>query len=138
MPPGDLFPEILYHNFITTSTVVLRRAVLAELGRFDPTLPRAQDWDLWIRIAEHSRLVYVDQALSYLRLHGQNLDIQASDTTFEVQERVLEKAFARHPELDERVRRTALAYYRFRCGMRCYAGFDLPKARRLFLQALRR
>lgn len=46
-----------------TSTVMARRACLERVGRFDPSLPSRQDYDLWIRITEHYRVDFVDEIL---------------------------------------------------------------------------
>jgi glycosyltransferase involved in cell wall biosynthesis len=50
---GDIFLPILLGNFITTSSVLLRRDVFNRVGGFceDPDLPPAEDWDLWARVA---------------------------------------------------------------------------------------
>jgi glycosyltransferase involved in cell wall biosynthesis len=50
---GDIYEVLLRGNFITTSSVLLRRDVFEQVGRFseDPILPPAEDWDLWLRVA---------------------------------------------------------------------------------------
>jgi glycosyltransferase involved in cell wall biosynthesis len=52
-PEGDISEKIIYWNLYGTSTVLLRRDTLNIVGRFDPDLTQAQDWDLWLRVAEH-------------------------------------------------------------------------------------
>lgn len=52
------------------SSAVVRRAVLDEVGRFDPTLSISSGWDLWRRIATHYRIDYVEEALVLYRQHG--------------------------------------------------------------------
>jgi glycosyltransferase involved in cell wall biosynthesis len=47
---------------IWTSTVMVRRAALGEVGAFDPSLRTGQDRDLWVRLAvEHPRIAYVQE-----------------------------------------------------------------------------
>jgi glycosyltransferase involved in cell wall biosynthesis len=51
-PPSDheqLLLRLVSDNFILTSATV-RRAVIEEVGAVDPTLPRVQDYELWLRI----------------------------------------------------------------------------------------
>lgn len=48
---GDLYRALLRRNSIPLPTLVVRRAVLDEVGAFDPTLPACEDWDLILRIA---------------------------------------------------------------------------------------
>lgn len=47
---GDPFVSLFRRNFIATSTVVALRQVLGDAGGFDPGLPAAQDYDLWLRV----------------------------------------------------------------------------------------
>lgn len=43
--------SVMRNNPFSTSAVVVRRALLREVGSFDPALPSAEDYDLWIRLA---------------------------------------------------------------------------------------
>lgn len=50
---GDLSKEILFRNYIgTTSSVMVRKSILKEVGNFDEKLKAQQDYDLWIRICQ--------------------------------------------------------------------------------------
>jgi glycosyltransferase involved in cell wall biosynthesis len=51
-PEGDIFHELLTRNFIPCGTVVFRRECLARVGLLDDSIPRIDDWDLWLRITE--------------------------------------------------------------------------------------
>ncbi|HEX6163426.1 MAG TPA: glycosyltransferase [Vicinamibacterales bacterium] len=68
---GDIFAEVLAGNVITTSSVLIRRAAFEALGGFsdDPALPPAEDWDLWIRVAERYPLRVCREPLVKYRLH---------------------------------------------------------------------
>jgi glycosyltransferase involved in cell wall biosynthesis len=49
---GQLFKILQWRNKVGgASTVMVKRAVLDEVGVFDTTLPACEDWDLWARIA---------------------------------------------------------------------------------------
>ncbi|MDO4575839.1 MAG: glycosyltransferase family A protein [Planctomycetia bacterium] len=48
---GDLFHPLLQTNFITVSSVLLRKDLYRELGGFDPAPTGCEDWDLWLRFA---------------------------------------------------------------------------------------
>jgi hypothetical protein len=52
-PQGDLFWELLGQNFIPCGSVLLRRSCLQRVGALDASVPGLDDWDLWIRLAEH-------------------------------------------------------------------------------------
>lgn len=61
---GDLSKKILLDNYIgTTSTVMLKRELLDKTGTFDNALKALQDYDLWIRCCQYSRVGCVDECL---------------------------------------------------------------------------
>lgn len=68
---GEIFEPLLLGNFITTSSVLLRRDVFESAGRFseDPLLPPAEDWDLWLRVAQSHRAAACEAALVRYRHH---------------------------------------------------------------------
>lgn len=70
---GNLKTRILIDNCIgTTSTVVLRKSVLSQSGIFDESLNALQDYDLWIRIAQHSEIEVVPEPLiNYYNYRGE-------------------------------------------------------------------
>lgn len=68
---GDVFmPLLLEGNFMTNSSVMMRRHVFERLGGFSTKLKNAEDWDLWLRIAEHHRVSYCPEPLIRYRFHG--------------------------------------------------------------------
>lgn len=67
---GCVLEKLVCGNFITTSTVVVDRAVLLESGGFDVSLRSVQDWDLWIRIASKHALGYLSEPLALYRVHA--------------------------------------------------------------------
>ncbi|MFC1878438.1 glycosyltransferase family 2 protein [Chloroflexota bacterium] len=60
---GDLRQALLRGNFITTQTALVKRECLDSAGGFDKRLARLQDWDLWLRIAQHYQFHYIDRPL---------------------------------------------------------------------------
>ncbi|PSU33113.1 glycosyltransferase family 2 protein [Photobacterium lutimaris] len=54
--PVSVFPSftpLLYaENVVGTSTVMVKKQILVEVGGFDPDLKSASDWDLWLKVAE--------------------------------------------------------------------------------------
>jgi glycosyltransferase involved in cell wall biosynthesis len=55
---------------VLTPTVLVRRALLEELGGFDETLPVASDFDLWTRLAAASPAAFVAEPLVVRRRHA--------------------------------------------------------------------
>jgi glycosyltransferase involved in cell wall biosynthesis len=65
--------SLMRNNPFSTSAVVVRRARLTEAGPFDETLPSAEDYDLWIRLAllPGIRIGFLDEPLgTYLVRSG--------------------------------------------------------------------
>lgn len=60
------FLSLYRRNTLSPSAVVVKRNLIVRSGMFDASLPSAQDYDLWLRMAMLSelRLVYIDEALS--------------------------------------------------------------------------
>ena len=61
----DHYRSIVRNNFIgTTSTVMVRRSALREIGGFDPDLTALQDYDLYIRLLRRFRTGWIDAPLT--------------------------------------------------------------------------
>jgi glycosyltransferase involved in cell wall biosynthesis len=75
-PRAEELPgSILRYNAVPggASGVLVRTALVRELGGFDPELRILADWDLWIRLALRSPLATVDRPLVAYVLHGANM-----------------------------------------------------------------
>ena len=66
-PQGDVFWELLTSNFILTNSVVARRQSLITAGLFRARYSPAEDWDLWLRMSEHSPFKAVEDAVAIYR-----------------------------------------------------------------------
>lgn len=60
LPREACYLALLRANFIGTSSVVVRREVLDDIGGFDETLASSEDIDMWLRIARSHDCGYVD------------------------------------------------------------------------------
>ena len=70
MHGGDVFTLLLGEgNFITNTSVMMRRALFETMGGFYTGLNGTEDWDLWIRIAERHEIGFVDEPLVRYRFH---------------------------------------------------------------------
>lgn len=63
---ADITPLLLRQNFISTQTLLVRATLLRDIGGFDEALPRYQDWDLALRVAEKTLFAYVPRPLAIL------------------------------------------------------------------------
>ncbi|MGE5310600.1 MAG: glycosyltransferase family 2 protein [Nitrospirota bacterium] len=50
-PSGDIFRRSLGLCLVSPSAVMIRRELFDRVGYFDETLPMAEDYDLWLRVA---------------------------------------------------------------------------------------
>jgi glycosyltransferase involved in cell wall biosynthesis len=57
---GDIFAELLKDSFISTQTMVIQKDKFAEIGGFDASLLRYQDWDLALRLADQYRVQHLN------------------------------------------------------------------------------
>lgn len=62
-PRGEAHSALLEKNFIGTPTIVARRACYERCGGFDEALPRFQDWDWVVRVAEQFSIDHIDEPL---------------------------------------------------------------------------
>ena len=60
---GNIFFHCLPRCVMSPSSVVLHRSLFDEVGMFDETLPVCEDYDLWLRIASQTRVLYVPEKL---------------------------------------------------------------------------
>lgn len=77
--PQTIGRSILENCWIAApSTVMVRTAVLRELGGFDERFGSAADWDLWVRLAQRPAAASQDVLLAYVE-HENNMLAGASD-----------------------------------------------------------
>jgi glycosyltransferase involved in cell wall biosynthesis len=130
-PPGPLLAALVRNNFVYSSSVLVRRSLLAEHGAFDPDpeLYGSPDYELWLRLAPVTPFVYVGEPLLLYRVHAGQMTADWARTC-----RGTLAALERQPELAHEVDRTVLDR---RLGMlRMYARAP-GRGRRELLRALR-
>lgn len=71
---GQISGKLSRSNCIvgSASSVMIRRECFAAAGLFDESLRTAEDWDMWLRIAEHYDYDFVDEPLVHIRRHSEN------------------------------------------------------------------
>lgn len=65
---GDVFAQMLAGNFVAATTLLFRREAILAVEGFRKGMPRAQDWELLIRLAKRFHFSVVNEPLanSYL------------------------------------------------------------------------
>ena len=95
---GDIFNELFYRNFIPFMTVVIRKEVLNKVGMFNPKYEIAEEYDLFLRIAEYYPIDFVEESLAKYRIHDGNF---SKDVKLTVDEnlRIMNYWLDKRPEL---------------------------------------
>jgi len=74
---GDVFEPLLLGNFITLSSVLIRKSWFDRLGGFSEAQVGVQDWDLWLRFAAEGGVVrLLREPLTSYRFHDQQMSSQ--------------------------------------------------------------
>ena len=71
-PSGDIFRDLLSRYFICPPTMMIKRAVLEELGGYDETLAY-EDFDFWIRSARSWKYFFLQDITTKRRVHSHSL-----------------------------------------------------------------
>ncbi len=72
---GEVTAALIADNFITNSTVVMRRTALEQVGGFDtdPGLVSVEDYDLWLRLSLIGLFAVVPEVMVQRRVHEANI-----------------------------------------------------------------
>lgn len=73
-PEGEIFDQLMVRNVVgPTSAFVIKRECFARVGGFDESLPSAQDYDMWLRLAKHYRFKRIPEPLVIYYWHGDQI-----------------------------------------------------------------
>jgi glycosyltransferase involved in cell wall biosynthesis len=136
---GLVLERLIRYNFITLSTVLMRRAAMEFAGEMNPSLWFAEDWYYWLRVASRFPIEFVDEVL--VRYQRSAVSLSHGTGLETIAERNMEMfalAFA-DPDLQPR-----LAPLRAEAHRRAYANYasmaleelQLSLARRFALRAI--
>jgi glycosyltransferase involved in cell wall biosynthesis len=71
MHEGDVFTALLTEgNFISSSTVIVRKEIFDRVGGYCENLRGTEDWDLWIRVSERDPIRFCPRQLLRYRIHS--------------------------------------------------------------------
>jgi len=122
--------RLLHGESFATPTLLVRREALERIGGFDPELPRRQDYDLCLRLAEESTFVFLEQVL--VAFHHREDSISADPAKYvEALDRLLDK----HAALFDGDR-AATSLQLFRAGRHCIEEGRIRASLPLFVRAL--
>ena len=73
---GVALKGLLRNNTIAILTATVKKEALDKVGGFSTKYIIAQDYDLWLRIAEYYPIDFVEQPLAKYRLHQESISIK--------------------------------------------------------------
>ena len=94
--PADLFHYLLMGNPWAVHSVIVHKKSVDEIGLFDSQLKSCEDWDLWLRLADHGhKFVTVPDAYVYYRRYNTSMS-RSYQTMFNAGKSVIMKAQSYH------------------------------------------
>ena len=132
---ADVFHDLLERNPWPCHAIIVRKATVDSVGRFDEALQSCEDWDLWLRVASSGRV--------FIPVKGESACYRRYPNTLSKDNRrMLETAFAmleKNLQLHKscRVCKAAATRGRLRWGKQCWNGFrsevqEIPMTGKLF------
>lgn len=70
---GWLYNKLFLESVIHTTTLLMRREIMEQVGQFDPTLRRGQDYDYWFRMSRLAPIHKLRAVLSLYRIHPESI-----------------------------------------------------------------
>ena len=126
---GNILQDLLLNNFITTSSIIVKKHCFDEVGLFDTEYLSASDNDMWIRIAEKFEFDYVGEPL----VNYYNTPISISRDNIKAI-KGLERLMTKHYQLFS-LNNRVFSNHRFKIGIAyCYSG-NLKEGRKALISA---
>jgi glycosyltransferase involved in cell wall biosynthesis len=72
LPTGDIFKKLLFENFITLSSAVIRKSIFIQVGGINGKLVQAEDYDIFLKIAKKYDCLLLDEVSCKYRIHNYN------------------------------------------------------------------
>jgi glycosyltransferase involved in cell wall biosynthesis len=110
-PEGNVLPELFLQNFLENgSNLLVRREAIDRVGYFETSLTSAQDWDLYLRLADLYYFVPVSRVQIFYRIlstsFSTNLNRHHSQGLL-----VIDRALQRNPTSLEPLKQKTLAHF---------------------------
>lgn len=104
---GHIFNELLSHySFIPLVTVLVSRSIFEEVGTFDNDYEIAEEYELFLRIAQKHPFDFIDEPLANYRVHDSNWS-HKQDVGINEELKIMNHWLTEIPDLDKNVRKNA-------------------------------
>jgi len=106
---GNVYAQLLLTDFIENgSNLLIRAQAFQKVGYFDESLPAAEDWDMWLRLAANYEFVVVPSVQVLYRLSASSMSANVVRQEAACL-RVIERAFAQAPHSLQHLKNRSLA-----------------------------
>lgn len=136
---GQYYHELLGGNFIATSSVMMSRRLINEVGFFVNEKRRRLDYEMWLRVAETHEMGFIPEGLFLRKLHSGSLSRNEVARLRDLQyvydlesERCVRNGWKRELKIIKRAQTSAIA----RTGVRFSTADQHRTARKYFFRAL--
>lgn len=138
---GDPLYELAHYNRIIASSVLVRRECFQKVGAFNTEYFGSGDWEMWFRIAEDYEIGYVNEPLTFYRVHpgsaSHNTHKIAVDD-LKIREWMLPRLFEKHNNRwGQRDFRLLVAHQWACIGSGRVLSGNRQKGRRAFIESLK-
>jgi len=96
----DPFRVLVQEHFVgTPSTVMIKKAVVDQAGRYSDDHRPSEDYEYWLRCALLTRFLVMDEVLVYKRTHGKNLSNDKIRTHLALRKGLIDRIAASQPHI---------------------------------------
>lgn len=138
---GNIFEALLLGDFIASPTPLIHREVFARLGVFliqPPRLVYAEDWEMWLRIAQYYPVGLVHEPLARYRMSKDSISQSfGSMRRHEVVIELLERTIQRNPNVTATLANKALHNACLASAEKMIQQTAIPEARAVIRDAFR-
>jgi glycosyltransferase involved in cell wall biosynthesis len=118
--PLNIYKTLLSKgNVVWTSSVIVRRSVFDDIGLFDETKKRSQDYDMWIRIAENNKFYIMSEKVGKYRWVKNSLTHNSISVEYKAQLEIIKTHSFRFAP-NEYKKRLAITYADWASSEFCY------------------
>jgi glycosyltransferase involved in cell wall biosynthesis len=108
----NMYEKLLTEDIIPALTVLIRKECLDKVGGFDNNL-KAEDYDMWLRMAKEFPMAFIDEPLAYYRIHDTNIShTVVSFDAFKTIFAIMKKQYSEGPLKHQYIKKNIL-YFKF-------------------------
>ena len=134
---GDTLTRVIRSNPIRCgSTPLVKKACFEEVGLFDSSLLRSEDWEMWVRVAAKYPFGVVDEPLVRYRQHASNKS-KDYKKLLQNMERIVEKIYEQVPAELQSIKAEAYGFIYLHTAWRALFAGDALHTRQWLRQAQR-